>query len=167
MNKQERDFKPSHPTLCLHVQLRPFSPGDLDRILNIESHSFKIEAYPRGRFEEVYKEYPEEFYVAEILEEIAGYVIGSVSDSTGKLNSLAVEERFRNLGIARRLVQLLLEGFRSKGIKTCSLKVRTSNESAIHLYKSIGFQIVKTVESLEPGVDAYLMKMNLQGCNAA
>jgi ribosomal-protein-alanine N-acetyltransferase len=145
----------------LNVQLRPFSSGDLDRIIEIESHSFKVEAYPRARFEEIYREHPEGFYVAETFGEVIGYVIGSILDDTGELNSLAVDACFRDLGIGRRLVELILERFRVKGIKTCSLKVRTPNEYAIHLYKSIGFQIVKTVESLEPGVDAYLMRMNI------
>jgi [ribosomal protein S18]-alanine N-acetyltransferase len=151
----------------LQLQLRPFSHGDLDRIMEIEGHSFKVEAYPRTRFEEIYREHAEGFYVAEIFGEVIGYVIGPISDDTGELNSLAVDARFRDLGIARRLVELILEGFRAKGIKTCSLKVRTTNEYAVHLYKSIGFHIVKTVESLEPGVDAYLMRMNIQGGNAA
>lgn len=145
----------------LHVQLLPFSPADLDRIMEIEGHSFKVEAYSRSRFEEIYREHPEGFYVAEIFGEVIGYVIGSISDNTGEVNSLAVDARFRNLGIGRRLVGLTLEGFRAKGIQICSLKVRTANGYAVRFYKSIGFQIVKTVESLVPGVGAYLMKMNI------
>jgi ribosomal-protein-alanine N-acetyltransferase len=151
----------------LNVELRPFSLHDLDRIMQIEGDSFKVEAYPRDRFEEIYREHPEGFFVAEISGEVIGYVIGSISDDTGELNSLAVDLRFRDLGIARRLVERILEEFRAKGIKTCSLKVRTTNEYAVHLYKSVGFQIVKMVQSLEPKVDAYLMRMNLQGSDAA
>lgn len=149
------------------VQLRPFSPADLDRVMAIEGHSFKVEAYPRTRFEEVYGENPEGFCVAERFGQVIGYVIASISDGAGELNSLAVDTRFRDLGIGRRLVELILEGFRAKGIKTCSLKVRANNEYAVRFYKNIGFQIVKRVESLEAGVDAYLMRMNIPVENAA
>jgi len=141
--------------------LRPFSADDLDRIMEIEGHSFEVGAYSRARFEEIYGRYPKGFFVAEILGEVIGYAVGSVSDDAGELNSLAVEPGFRNLGIGRKLVERVLEEFRVQGLRTCSLKVRITNGSAVRLYASVGFQIVKTVESLEPGVDAFLMRTNV------
>jgi hypothetical protein len=41
----------------LYVQLWPFSHADLDRIMEIEAHSFSVEAYPKDRCEEIYKEH--------------------------------------------------------------------------------------------------------------
>ncbi len=143
------------------VRLRSFSPDDLDRVVGIEDRSFKVEAFSKARFEQIYREEPASFLVAEASGVVIGYVIGSTSDDTGTLDSLAVDRSFRNLGIARRLVERVLEGFRANGITTCSLRVRSTNKDAIRLYKSVGFQMVKRVESLEPGVDAYLMRMNL------
>lgn len=145
----------------LPVQLRPFMPSDLNRIMEIEEASFKGDAYRRAQFEKLHKDQADGFYVAEIFGEAIGYVIGSVSGDVGVLDSLAVDRRFRDLGIGRRLVDLILERFREKGIQTCSLRVRTTNGSAVRFYKGVGFQIVKTVDALEPGVQAYLMKMNL------
>ncbi len=145
-----------------NVRLRPFSADDLDRIMEIERRSFEVGAYSRARFEEMYRRYPKGFFVAEMFGEVIGYAMGSISGEAGELNSLAVDPRFRNLGIGQKLVERVLEGFRARGIRTCSLKVRITNESAVRLYASIGFQIVKTVESLEPGVDAYLMRTNVQ-----
>ena len=145
----------------LPVQLRPFLPSDLDRIMEIEGASFKAEAYSRSQFEKLYRDQADGFYVAEIFGETVGYVIGSISGDVGDLDSLAVDRRFRDLGIGRRLVEFILERFREKGIQTCFLRVRTTNQSGVRFYKGMGFQIVKTVEALEPGGQAYLMKMNL------
>jgi hypothetical protein len=46
----------------LHVQLRAFSHGDLDRIMEIEGHSFNVKAYPKDRFEEIYRVHAERFH---------------------------------------------------------------------------------------------------------
>jgi ribosomal protein S18 acetylase RimI-like enzyme len=56
----------------------------------------------------------------------------------------------------------LLKRLREMGIRACSLKVRTDNEPAIHLYKKIGFKIAKTLASKSKGdVEAYLMSIDI------
>jgi ribosomal protein S18 acetylase RimI-like enzyme len=213
-----------------HVQLRPFTLQDIDRILEIEDHSFEAQAFSKSQFEEIYREHPEAFYVAETsltlpspkrlcrksvhgstssprtdngtLEinylavrpqpvlrlrsghsgktvrgepveplraggyfqsgEVVGYILGTITGEAGELRSLAVDRHFRNLGVGRRLVEEIFNRFREMGIKTCSLKVRTDNEPAIRLYKKIGFEITKLLESNGEGdVEAYLMKISL------
>jgi ribosomal protein S18 acetylase RimI-like enzyme len=62
---------------------------------------------------------------------------GSASEESEILN-LAVSPDFRRLGIGRALVKSLLAGFSG----TVFLEVRASNEKALLLYKSLGFQEV-------------------------
>jgi len=143
-------------------QLRPFSLFDLDRIMEIEESSFKEDAYTMSQFKELFKEHPDGFYVAEILGKVVGYVIGYVSDDIGEFDSLAVDSHFRHLGIGRRLTERVIEDFRKKGVKMCSLEVRTTNESAIHFYKSRGFEIVDTLKKYyDDGGDAFLMRRSI------
>jgi len=208
-----------------HVRLRPFTFQDIDRILEIEGHSFEAQAFSKSQFEEIYREHPEAFYVAETFLTptlpplkrlchksvhgstgsprtdnstleinylavrpepveggaanydtvskgrvgaylpsgvVVGYILGTITEETGELRSLAVDLHFRNLGVGRRLVEELFKRFREMGIRTCSLKVRTDNESAIHFYKKIGFETTKLLESKDAGdVEAYLMRINL------
>ena len=146
----------------LYVELRPVVPSDMDRIMEIEESSFDAGAYPRSQFEELSQKHPEGFLVAEIFGQLLGYAIGYVSNDTGEIDSLAVDPRFRHLGIGRRLCEFILERFRERGIKACSLEVRTTNEFAIRFFKKMEFQIAETLTHYyDDGGNAYLMRMNL------
>jgi len=142
--------------------LRPFTLQDIDRILDIEDHSFETQAFSKSQFEEISRQHPGAFYVGDLSGEVVGYILGTITEEAGELRSLAVDRHFRNLGVGRRLVEEIFNRFREMGIRTCSLKVRTDNEPAIRLYKKIGFEITKLLESEGEGdVEAYLMKTSL------
>lgn len=146
----------------LQILLRPFLLSDLNRIMRIEESSFETEAYSSSQFKDLYKEHPEGFFVAEILDEVVGYVIGYISDGVGEFDSLAVNPHFRYLGIAKKLTEHILKSFKNEGVKTCSLEVCTANEAAVSFYKKMGFEIEQTLEKYyEDGSDACLMKMTL------
>ena len=72
-------------------------------------------------------------------ERVAGYV-GSqtVMDETDMMN-IAVHPDYRRRGIARLLVDSLVEKLKSKGSHWLMLEVRASNEPARKLYDSLGF----------------------------
>ncbi len=160
--------------------MRSFVLQDLDRILEIETRCFKTQAFSKSLFEKIYRTHPETFYVAESSpvrsplrerkkagaysrsEKVIGYVLGTVTGERGELRSLAVDPRFRNLGVGRALVTKLLKRFREMGARVCSLKVLTGNEPAIRLYKKTGFETVKILDSKGEGdIEAYLMKISL------
>lgn len=150
---------------AVDIRVRPFSLLDLNRVMEIEQASFNNdEAYSRSEFEKLNTEHPEGFFVAEILGEVIGYVIGYISNDIGEFDSLAVDPRLRRLGVGRKLTELILEIFRRKSVKTCSLEVSTENTSAISFYENMGFQIVEVLKDYYAvGRDAYLMKMNIGG----
>ena len=70
---------------------------------------------------------------------VAGYVGSqSVLDGADMMN-VAVHPEFRRRGIARDLVNALVDALKEKGIKSLTLEVRQSNEAAIALYEQLGF----------------------------
>ena len=72
-------------------------------------------------------------------ETVAGYVGSqSVLDGADMMN-VAVHPEFRRRGIARDLVNALVDALKEKGIKSLTLEVRQSNEAAIALYEQLGF----------------------------
>ena len=146
----------------LYVELRPFSLADLDRVMEIEESSFEDDAYPQSQFEELYKEHPDGFVVAEVLKDVVGYAIAYVSGNKAKFDSLAVDSHFRCLGIGGKLTEHFIERFKGKGVKICSLEVRPTNEAAINFYKGLGFGVDETLKGYyDDGGNAYLMKMNI------
>ena len=74
------------------------------------------------------------FIVAEQGGQGAGYIIVSISNGNGEMDSLAVDSNFRRLGVAKKLVLSALENFREKGISMAIAQVRTTSEAAILFY---------------------------------
>lgn len=71
--------------------------------------------------------------------EVVGYGgVWLVIDEAHIVN-VAVREDRRRQGIARQLVQRLLEASKEAGMKTASLEVRAGNEGAIRLYENLQF----------------------------
>ncbi len=57
------------------------------------------------------------------------------------INSLAVDERLRRRGIARRLLRGVFRDAIGAGARSATLEVRRSNEAARRLYLSLGFVV--------------------------
>lgn len=81
------------------------------------------------------------FAVAVADKQVVGYCgVQTVLDE-GYITNIAVLEPFRSLGIGKKLVNRLIEYAEEKGLNFITLEVRESNERAIGLYKSFGFEI--------------------------
>src|SRR5208283_2096251 len=86
-----------------------------------------------------------------------------ITNEIGEIDSIAVDETLRHLGIGQRLMEIILNIFKERGIKICSLEVSTTNEAAIFFHKNIGFKIEKTLENYyEDGANAYLMHLEIK-----
>lgn len=82
------------------------------------------------------------WYVAMDGEKLVGYV-GSqtVLDGSDMMN-IAVDPNYRRQGVARLLIEKLIDGVREKGAICLLLEVRASNDPAIRLYQKLGFSQV-------------------------
>lgn len=69
----------------------------------------------------------------------------------GAIQNVGVVAGHRGMGLGRALVLKALGGFRHLGILRVSLEVTAENAPAIKLYRSLGFQIVRTMyRNVEP-----------------
>ena len=144
------------------IKLRNFLLSDLKRIIEIEQSSFTSDAYSQERFENLYKKHPDDFVVAENANNIVGYIIAYDKGGSVDFNSMAVDKKYRGLGIGRLLVNFMLDRFKKDGLKKASLEVRATNEIAISFYKNLGFEIEEIIESYYPdGGNAYRMVKTL------
>lgn len=69
----------------------------------------------------------------------------SVSETTGCIQNVGVTPRHRGLGMGRALVQRCLLGFQSAGMKRATLEVTATNVAAVEMYRSVGFQVTRTM----------------------
>lgn len=72
-------------------------------------------------------------------EALVGYALAWVAADEAQLMSIAVEASARRRGLARALLDRLLEELREEGVRSLVLEVRTGNAAAIRLYESMGF----------------------------
>jgi len=115
------------------MRIRPGEPADLPAIAAIQ------DASPEAARWEVADYLAYDLRVAVMDERIAGFLASrTVALLEVELLNLAVGADFRRKGIARALVSDLL----SRNSGDIFLEVRASNQAALNLYKSMGFQEV-------------------------
>jgi ribosomal-protein-alanine N-acetyltransferase len=156
--------------LILHLRIRQFEKDDLPGIMRIERASFNRDAWPRELFVAYASAAPALFLVAKADGRIAGYSIatlalpnrdckGVATDGRAEIESLAVLPRYRNLGVATVLLKRTIQKARRSGARAISLMVRRKNESAIQLYRKLGFVRVATIANYYPdGAAAWRMR---------
>lgn len=104
------------------------------------------------------------FCVAEQDGHIVGYGGMLLIAEEGDITNIVVEEAFRGQGLGRKLMEFLLWEGQQSGIREFTLEVRVSNESAIRLYRSLGFSSegIRPKFYAQPEEDAYIMWKRLQ-----
>lgn len=135
--------------------IRKATLDDLDEIYRIAVSSFDTPWEKVSIEAEFYKEYAS-IYVYEIDKHIRAYIITWLIADEAELLTIAVDEGWRNKGIGKSLIDFIKELYGSNIL--WHLEVACSNKSAIHLYKSYGFEINSIIANYYgEGKDAYRM----------
>lgn len=151
-----------------YLKIRPATIDDIDMVIAINIECLP-EHYPLNFWLEHLEKWDDIFYVAELNNEIVGYVLSRVEEGhshfkskhikMGHIVSVAVRSRFRRKGIATYMIIALLETLKfAYSAEEAFLEVRTSNEPAIKLYEKLGFITIKKLSQYYlDGEDALLM----------
>ena len=132
------------------IRIRKMTESDIPEVARIEKMIF---ADPWS--EKVYREtlkLPETGYVvatdvSDDGEEIIGAAGVRNIVGTGEITNVMILPGYRGRGIAKMMLTDLLETGRQLGACDFTLEVRVSNEPAIRLYESLGFES----EGVRPG----------------
>jgi len=155
-------------------ELKKFRPEDLPRVMYINAVCLP-ENYSEFFYRSLYEEFPDTFIVATVDSLIVGYVMCRMERGFSELNrwkltrkghvvSIAVLPEYRRMGIGRSLMISAMKGMKGYGMRECFLEVRVSNEPAIRLYKSLGFEVVRTIQAFyRDGEAANVMAVDLEG----
>jgi ribosomal protein S18 acetylase RimI-like enzyme len=79
-------------------------------------------------------------FVCEIDQKITGTVLCGHDGRRGYIYHLAVDDRFRKIGIGKELVAQSLDRLRRQGIMKCHLFLYNDNDTAIQFYESTGWR---------------------------
>lgn len=128
------------------MHIREASLGDLDDLMRIEEESFQDERFSRNLLELFINEEEFDALVCGVEGSVVAYAASFTEPGVRtRILSLAVDEKHRGLGIARRLLREI--EFRAKGLESSAvtLEVRTTNVAAVSLYLEEGYRVKGTI----------------------
>ena len=153
-------------------KLRKFEPNNLQSVIQINRVCLP-ENYTDLFFMDLHERFSETFIVAEEDGKIVGYIMSRVEVGLsnhglgglirkGHVVSIAVLPQSRRKGVAQALINTAMDGMRYYKAKQCFLEVRITNTIGIALYKKLGFEVSRTINSYySDGEDAYVMSKKL------
>ncbi len=103
-------------------------------------------------------------FISQAIDKWVGMIIFKQdSDGVWSIKSLWVEPDYRKQGIGKMLMEKAIESAKENHVSLIELGVNTESESAINLYKSLGFEIVRTIhdETMADGSLGSLYTMRL------
>ena len=120
------------------TRIRSMLPADLKAIAAVEQTSYKF-PWSVGIFRDcMLAGY--QGLVLEIGGVIGGYAIMSIAAGDAHILNLCVHPEYQQMGYGGRLLDSLLVEAEKVGVERVFLEVRPSNEVAIKLYRSAGFE---------------------------
>lgn len=121
------------------ILIRKMEEHDLDRIMEIEKDCFTTPWSRESFLIEITQNLLARYLVAEIDGVVAGYGGIWMIVGEGHITNIAVETKYRKMGLGKKLVEGLINLSMAMGIQSMTLEVRESNISAQNLYKQYGF----------------------------
>ena len=145
------------------MRIRPSSSDDLATILIIESLTNKIPWTEQQFLSST--EVGHHSVVIEEKEGVVGFAIYSPIVPESHLLNIAIIPSHQGRGLGRQLLQKIILQNQLLGVKSLTLEVRVSNNSAISLYESEGFLKDAIRPEYYSGVvreDALLMSLSIK-----
>ena len=148
-------------------QIRIAADTDLEQIMGIEKACFGNDAWSKANMKSELLAPHTTYVVAEDDGALIGYAgLSKLEKSdTSDIQTIAVSDSHRGLGIGRALMNSLLEFASKQGAKEVLLEVREDKPTPQNLYKSLGFAEIDCRENYyQPdGVAAIVMRLDLEG----
>ena len=160
-------------TLPQGYLIRQFEEKDLEKVVNINRLCLP-ENYTHSFFLDLFKSNPRMFIVAQFKIEVIGYAMARLEFGfseihrlkfarKGHLVSIAVMPEHRSKGIGSALLNAEFEAMEQSSCQETYLEVRTTNKTAIEMYKKLGYTVARRLRGYYiDGEDALLMIRTLK-----
>jgi ribosomal-protein-alanine acetyltransferase len=147
-------------------QIRIATEADLEQIMQIEKACFANDAWSKSNMKSELLAPHTTYVVAEDNSSLIGYAGLSKlpASTTSDIQTIAVSESHRGLGVGRKLMESLLAFAKEQKAKEVFLEVREDKPTPQSLYSSLGFQAIDRRENYyQPdGVAAIVMRLDLE-----
>lgn len=145
------------------MNIHPMTENYLEQVASLEVCCFS-KPWSREALKEELGNPQAVFLVAEENGEVLGYIGMHVVFGEGYMDNLAVFPHARRKGVGKKLVETLIAWLKQHDGLFLTLEVRLSNQAAISLYQSLGFEEAGRRPRFyqEPVEDALLMTLTLR-----
>ena len=124
----------------INLILTQMQSGHLEKLAELEKICFSSQAWSYKSLEDELTNPTAHFFVAEVDEEVAGYIGMYIVCENCYVTNVAVFPQYRRQGVARALIKMAMLTADAMETDFISLEVRPSNEAALSLYRSFGFE---------------------------
>lgn len=140
--------------------IRTATADDIAGIVAIEAACFGTGAWSVGL---VTDEVASERHLVLVTDDLQAYGAVSLAGEDSDLDRIAVLPAARGTGLARELLDALIDRARDLGAGRMVLEVAADNVAAIGLYESFGFDVISRRTAYYPGgVDALVMDIPIE-----
>ncbi|MDN4478149.1 ribosomal protein S18-alanine N-acetyltransferase [Demequina sp. SYSU T00039] len=149
--------------------IRDLTEADLPWMAEVERELFGASAWSRDLITEDFRYGLTRYRGLEVDGALAGYAVYGFDGDAFHLMNLAVVSAMRGRGLGRALVEDFMAEARRLGAPDAWLEVAVTNQVALALYRSYGFEDVRVRRKYyQPeGVDALVMRAQLTGYRPA
>ena len=139
------------------LTFRKMTMDDVETVATIEFESFSLPWTLEDFWYETIRK-DSISIVAELDGQIVAYACVWISFDEADVANIAVDEKFRGLGIGTKLFAEIIRQVKLRGVNAITLEVRVSNTTAIKLYENFGLKSVGRRKGYyEDGEDALIM----------
>ena len=146
------------------IQILELTLEDIDAILPLENELYH-KPWLKKDYEYELNENPFAHYLKMIdgdSKEILGYIGFWVKFEQAEITKVSISKKYQGFKLSKLLMADAEKRMVLAGCENSTLEVRVSNEVAINLYKSFGYEILTIRKNYyENGEDAYLMYKEL------
>lgn len=151
------------------IRVRDAEVSDVDAIMRLETATFPTDAWSRDIMLAELASPHTLYLVVHSDDELVAYAGLSAPSGAEQadIQTIAVDDTHRRLGIGTLLVQQLLDAARARGAREVFLEVRADNPAARTLYERHGFtEVAVRPRYYQPdGVDAVVMRATMSGAD--
>ncbi len=141
-----------------NVKIKSMNFFQIESVFELEKECF-AHPWSKDSLEEYLNNPSAYFFTAVEGDTVLGYIGTYIVADEAYVTNVAVTESARGRGIGRALVIEALENSKSNGASFLSLEVRLSNNPAVSLYRSCGFETdgIRPKFYRDPEEDALIM----------
>ncbi|HEY1899137.1 MAG TPA: ribosomal protein S18-alanine N-acetyltransferase [Steroidobacteraceae bacterium] len=155
---------PDHFAQAGELTVRPMRDADVAVVIGIERAAYQF-PWTEGIFRDCLRV----AYLCRVAvqdQRIVGYAVMSLGAGEAHILNLCVHEDYRRAGVGRMLIRYLLAQAAAAGMLEAFLEVRPTNDIALRLYQSLGFQHIGTRRGYYQAVggreDAAVLRLRLR-----